>query len=45
MGEAVEGGAAVGAPGGEGDGDAGDFGVDFEVGFASDGDVGVVGVP
>lgn len=43
--EAVEGGAAVGAPSGEGDGDAGDFGVDFEVGFASDGDVGVVGVP
>lgn len=40
VGEAVEGGAAVGAAGREGDGDAGDLGVDFEVGFAADGDAG-----
>lgn len=45
VGEAVEGGAAVGAAGREGDGDAGDLGVDFEVGFAADGDAGAVGVP
>lgn len=44
-GEVVEGGAPVGAAGSEGDGDAGDLGVGFEVGFASDSDVGVVGVP
>ena len=37
-GEVVEGGAAVGASGGDGDGDAGEFGVDFEVGFAADGE-------
>ena len=42
-GEVVEGGAAVLAAGGDGDADAGDFGVDFEVGFAADGDAGGVG--
>lgn len=44
-GEVVEGGAAVFAAGGDGDADAGDFGVDFEAGFAADGDAGASGVP
>lgn len=39
-GEVVEGGAAVFAAGGDGDADAGDLGVDFEAGFAADGDAG-----
>ena len=42
-GEVVEGGAPVGAAGADGDADAGDLGVDFEVGFAADGDAGGVG--
>ncbi len=42
-GEVVEGGAAVGASGADGDADAGDFGVDFEPGFAADGDARGVG--
>ena len=42
-GEVGEGGAAVGAAGADGDADAGDLGVDFEVGFAADGDAGGVG--
>ena len=42
-GEVVEGGAAVLAAGADGDADAGDLGVDFEVGFAADGDAGCVG--
>lgn len=37
--------AAVLAAGGDGDADAGDLGVDFEVGFAADGEAGVSGVP
>lgn len=42
-GEVVECGSAVFAAGGDGDADAGDFGVDFEAGFAADGDAGGVG--
>lgn len=42
-GEVGEGFSAVGAAGGDGDADAGDFGVDFEVGFAADGDAGCFG--
>lgn len=44
-GEVVECGSAVFAAGGDGDADAGDFGVDFEAGFAADGDAGASGVP
>lgn len=41
-GEVGEGLASVGAAGADGDADAGDLGVDFEVGFAADGDAGVI---
>lgn len=43
VGEVVEGGAPVAAAGGDGDADAGDFGVDFELGFAADGEEGGLG--
>lgn len=42
-GEVVEGGAAVGAAGGDGDADPGDLGVDLEAGLAADGDARGVG--